>query len=300
MGLVREHDGVRPYDFQRPHQLSRAQADAVTAVVGTFWRTAANFLSGYLRTPVQLQQLTVNQVIYEEMIQSIKTPAVLGVVSTDPIPGVALMECTPSIALSMIDRALGGPGVSAPAGRRLSEIELTIMRRIFERIMGFYADVWKPMLEVSTRLTSMEHNPAFAQIAGEGDLVLVARQQVTLDGNRGQVSMIWPYINIAPLAEAAVRFQLMRDGSLENIDLRPHDMKRHVEAVPVHGSVVLGRTELTLGEFDQLKVGDAVVLKNRYDQPLTLRMSNRDKFLVLPGRSRGRLAVRVITRKEDD
>ncbi len=300
MGLVREHGGVRPYDFQRPHQLSRAQSDAVMAVASTFWRSAANFLSGYLRTPIQLQQLGVNQIIYEEMIQSIKVPGVLGIFATEPVPGVAIIECTPSIALSMIDRALGGPGVSAPAGRRLSEIEFTIMRRIFERILGFYVDVWKPMEEVSTRLTSMEHNPAFAQIAGEGDLVLVARQQLTLDGNRGQISLIWPYINISPLAEAAVRFQLMRDGSMENVELRPQDMRRHVEAAPVHGTVMLGRTDLTLGEFDQLKVGDAVVLKNRYDQPLTLRMSNRDKFLVLPGRSRGRLAVRVISRKEED
>ena len=64
MGLVRGHDGVRSYDFQRPHQLSRAQAGAITVVVATFWRAAANFLSGYLRTPVQLQQLGQVFLIY--------------------------------------------------------------------------------------------------------------------------------------------------------------------------------------------------------------------------------------------
>ena len=298
MGLVRDHEGIRPYDFQRPHQLSRAQLDAVTHIVTTFWRSAANFLSTYLRTPVQLQQMAVSQISYEDMIQSIKVPAVLGVFNTDPLPGTALMECTPSISLSMIDRALGGPGLSVAAGRRLSEIEQSIVRRIFDRILGFYGDIWHPVMPMRAKLTSMEHNPAFAQIAGEGDLVLVSRQQMTLDGNRGQMMIVWPYANIAPLAEAAVKFQLMRDGSLENVELKPHEMKRHVEAVPVRGAVLLGKTDITLGEFDQLKVGDAVVLKSRYDQPLTLRLSNREKFLVLPGRQRGRLAVRVISRVE--
>lgn len=300
MGLVRDLDGVRPYDFQRPHQLSRAQLDAITSTVTLFWRGTANFLSTYLRTPVQLQQLTVHQVPYEDMIQSIKTPAVLGIVATESLAGTAMIECTPSIALAMIDRALGGPGVGVMASRRLSEIEQSIVRRIFERVLNIYGDVWQPITPVRAKLTSMEHNPAFAQIAGEGDLVLVARQQLLLDQNRGQMMMIWPYANIASLGEAAVKYQLMRDGSLENVQVKQEEMRRHVESAPVHGAVVLGRTELTLRDFEQLKVGDAVIMKNRYDQPLTLRMSNREKFLVLPGRVRGRLAVRVISRVEDE
>jgi flagellar motor switch protein FliM len=300
MGVVRDSDRIRPYDFQRPHQLSRIQLDGVTNIFATFWRTSGNFLSAYLRTPVQLQQMSVYQVNYEELIQSLNAPAVLGVFDSTPLPGSALFECTPTIAVAMIDRALGGQGIGVTASRRLSDIEQTIMKRIFERLLGIYGDVWEPLAGIRPKLLSMEHNPAFAQIAGEGDLVLVSRQQLSIDSNRGQMMMVWPYLNVAPLAEAAVRAQLVRDGSLENVDVKRDAMKKHVESVAVHGSVLLGKTELSLGEFDQLKVGDAIVLKNRFDQPLVLRLSNRDKFLVLPGRSRGRLAVRVISRRGAD
>lgn len=300
MGVVRETDRMRPYDFQRPHQLSRPQLDAVTTMAATFWRSGANFLSAYLRTPVQLQQLSVYQINYEELIQSLKAPAVLGVFQSDPLPGAALFECTPSIAVAMIDRALGGQGIGVTAARRLSDIEQTIMRRIFERMLGLYGDVWGPLAGIQPKLTSMEHNPAFAQIAGEGDLVLVSRQQLTIDSNRGQLMMVWPYLNVSPLAEAAVRAQLVRDGSLDNVEVKRGAMQKHVESVTVHTTVLLGKTELSLGEFDQLKVGDAIVLKNHFDQPLVMRLSNRDKFLVLPGRSHGRLAARVISRKGED
>lgn len=300
MGLVRESDKIRPYDFQRPHQLSRTQLDAVTSMSAIFWRSGANFLSAYLRTPVQLQQMVVHQVPYEELVQSVPNPAVVGVFQSDPLPGTGLFECTPAVAVTMIDRALGGQGMGVAAARRLSDIEQTIMHRIFDRLLALYGDVWEPLVAIRPKLISMEHNPAFAQIAGEGDLVLVSRQHLTIDGHRGQMMMVWPYVNIAPLAEAVVRAQLLRDGLLESVEVRGDDMQKHVESVTIHCSVLLGKTELSLGEFDQLKVGDAIVLKNRFDQPLVMRLSHRDKFLVLPGRSRGRLAARIISRKGED
>ncbi len=299
MGLIREHEGVRPYDFQRPHQLSRGHLDTVSAVLSTFWRSAANVLATYLRTPVQLQHMTVEQVPYEEMLQTIKVPAVLGVLHSPPQPGSAIIECAPIVALAMIDRSLGGPGIGDVPVRRLTEIEQSIIRRVFERLITVYRDVWQPMAPIEPKIQTMEHNPSFAQIAGEGDLVLVSRQQVTVDGHRGHLSLVWPYANIQPLAEAALKYQLVRDGALDNVVAKPEEMRRHVEAAPVRGTVVLGRTDITLGDFSQLKEGDAVVLKNRYDQPLTLRLSTREKFLVLPGKSHGKLAVRVISRMED-
>lgn len=300
MGLVRDYEGVRAYDFQRSHQLSRAQLDAVMATMTMFWRNTANFLSSYLRTPLQLQHLSVEQVMYEDMIQTIKAPTVLGIFTSSPNVGNSLFECSPIIALAMIDRALGGPGVGDWPGRRLTQIEQSIVRHLLNRMLRIYADVWNPMMAIEPVVTSMEHSPAFSQIAGEGDLVVVARQQVTLDGHRGQLTMVWPYTSIMPLAEASIKFQLTRDGSLDNVQVMTKEMKRHVEMAPIRAAVVLGKTDITVSEFSQLKVGDALVLKNRYDQPLTLRMGNRNKFQVLPGKSRGHLAVRVISRTGDE
>lgn len=299
MGLVRQRiEGIRPYDFQRPHQLSRPQLDAMTQIMTVFWRVAGNFLSTYLRTAVQLQHLTMDQITYAEVQSAIHVPAVIGITSTSPFPGSAMVECTPIVALAMIDRALGGPGLGEYAPRRLTEIEQTIFRRMLDRLVALYRDTWAPITAIEPKVTAMEHNPAFAQIAADSDLVLVARQELSLDGHKGHITWSWPYANIQPQADAAARFNLSRDDAQESVEFRPQEMRRHVEATFVDAEVVLGKTQITLGEFSQLKVGDAMILKNRYNQPLTMAMSNRDKFQVLPGRNRGSLAVRVIGRVE--
>ena len=79
MGLVRDRTEVRAYDFQRPHQLSRLQLDAITLITESYLRVAANFLSSYLRTPVQLQHLATDQMPYERFAENVKTPTVLSV-----------------------------------------------------------------------------------------------------------------------------------------------------------------------------------------------------------------------------
>lgn len=300
MGLVRGRAEVRPYDFQRPHQLSTFQLDAITLIIESFLRGASNFLSTFLRTPVQLQQVSTVQMPYEQYANTIVTPTVLTVFTHSPQPGSALIECGPEIALAMIDRALGGPGFGQYPPRELTEIEQTIFRRIMERLLDLYRQSWTALLAFTPHVETIEHNPAFAQIAGEGDLVAVVRQQIALDGHRGQLIWVWPYTSINPFAVAVSKHGWGREEDADQIAARSDLMIHHMERAMLQAQVILGRSEITLGEFSQLKAGDVVVLKNRYDKPLVMAVSGVDKFHVVPGRSHGHLAVRVVSRLEEE
>ena len=172
MGLVRDRAEVRSYDFQRPHQLSRLQLDAITLITESYIRVASNFLSSYLRTPVQIQHLATDQMPYERYADNVKTPTVLTVYTLNPYPGSALVECDPVLALSIIDRALGGPGLGKYPGRELTEIEQTIFRRVMDRLLELMRQSWGSMANFEPRVESVEYSPAFAQIAGESDLVI--------------------------------------------------------------------------------------------------------------------------------
>ena len=210
------------------------------------------------------------------------------------------MECDPVLALAIIDRALGGPGLGKYPGRELTEIEQTIFRRVMDRLLELMRQSWASMLNFEPRVESVEYSPAFAQIAGESDLVMVLRQQMMIDGHRGHLIWVWPYASVQPFAVAVSRHGWGRDDGTETVHPKREEMMRHVSRAPVQARVILGRTEITLGEFSQLKVGDAIVFKNRSDQPMTLALSNADKFECVAGRAGGHLAVRVVAKMEDD
>lgn len=299
LGLLRTYGDIRPYDFQRPHQLSRLQLEAITVVTESYLRVAANFLTSYLRTPVQIQHVEVDQLPFDQFLESIRGTTVLAVFRQPPLPGTALLQCDQPVVLAMIDRALGGPGEGPYPNRELTEIERTIYRRMVDRLLDLLRQSWASLITFEPKVEAIEHNPALAQVAAETDLILVLRQQIQLDGVRGKMAWAWPYAGIQPLADALGRHGWDREEGSGTVVPQTEDMRRHVEATRVKAEVILGRVELTLGELARLHPGDVVLVETRYDQPLLLSVSDREKFQVLPGRHRGHLAVRVVGQWEE-
>jgi flagellar motor switch protein FliM len=297
MGLVKDLKEVRPYDFQRPHQLSRLQLDAITQMMESYLRMAANFLSTYLRTPVQIQQLSTEQMPYEAYVETVNIPSVLALFTINQA-GSGLFESSPEVTLAMIDRALGGPGSTHFPTRELTEIEQTIYRRIMERLLLLLTQSWSSLMPFDALVDAIEYNPAFTQVASEGDLVVVQHQQITIDHHKGNLFWVWPYPAIQPFAMLLGRHALGREDDTEIVP-KPQEMMQTVSHTRVRAEVVLGRATLSLGEFHQLRKDDVIVLKNRYDQPLVMTVANQEKFQVLAGKVGGHLACRVAARIED-
>ncbi|MCY0881903.1 MAG: flagellar motor switch protein FliM, partial [Firmicutes bacterium] len=87
MGLVADNSSIRLYDFQRPHQLSRMQTDAINLLMESFLRIAGNFLTTFLRTPVQMEMGALDQISYDQYVDNVALPSVLTVFHANPLPG---------------------------------------------------------------------------------------------------------------------------------------------------------------------------------------------------------------------
>ena len=68
-----------------------------------------------------------------------------------------------------------------------------------------------------------------------------------------------------------------------------------VEAVPIRLSVELGRVRLAMGEVRQWKPGDVVVLGTPSESDLAMRLGERARYRVRPGRRGRRLAVEILS-----
>ena len=101
---------VRNHDFRRPSKFAKDHLRTIQIINENYARLLTNFLSGYLRTLVQVDVQTVQAMQYSEFTNSIANPAVLGIINFNPLPGSIIFEINPSIAYSLIDRILGGRG----------------------------------------------------------------------------------------------------------------------------------------------------------------------------------------------
>ncbi len=69
-----------------------------------------NFLSGYLRTFIEVEVLSTQGMTYSEFSNSISNPAILGIVKFLPLDGQIIVDLSTDIAYTMIERVLGGTG----------------------------------------------------------------------------------------------------------------------------------------------------------------------------------------------
>lgn len=297
MAVSRETTAWRPYDFRRPYQLSKMQVEALTMVSESFGRAASNFITGYLRALAQMSFEGIDQVPYEEYAASVPSPSVLNVFTHPPDPGTALAQFDIQLALVAIDRALGGPGIAYAERRELTEIERAVFQRFSQRLLDLYAQAWSAVVRFDIKIESTEFNPAFTQIVGQGDLVVVSRFHLQLDETEGTFTLVWPYSAIRPYANSVASHAWAREGEMVKPE-RSNAMERQVQLTPVNITAVLGEARLSLKEFSQIRPGHVVVLHNRHDDPITIQLDGVDKFVGVPGKHRGNRAIRVLGRKE--
>ncbi|MBC7345083.1 MAG: flagellar motor switch protein FliM, partial [Clostridia bacterium] len=93
---------VKPYDFRRPNKFSKEQLRTLGFIHENFCHLVSNFLSGYLRSNIQVKVLSVEQITYEDFALSIPIPTLLTMVNLSPLPGTVVLETNLSFIFPVI------------------------------------------------------------------------------------------------------------------------------------------------------------------------------------------------------
>ena len=137
-----EQKKVKVYDFKRPDKFSKDQIRTLQMLHENFGRMLNTYLSTNLRSLVDVEVASVEQLTYQEFIQSLSDPSVIGVLAVPPLKGNVIMELNTSIAFSIIDRVFGGTGSNTIKPRVLTEIEETVIMRTFSKALDSFREAW--------------------------------------------------------------------------------------------------------------------------------------------------------------
>lgn len=102
-----EAQRVKVYDFKRALRFSKDQIRSLTRIHENFARLLTTYFSAQLRTYVQIEVASVDQIPFEEFIRSIPNMTLINIFEVSPLEGNILMEVNPNIAYSMLDRLMG-------------------------------------------------------------------------------------------------------------------------------------------------------------------------------------------------
>lgn len=285
---------IKDYDFRRPDKFSKDQLRAIQMIFENFSRQLTTALSTQVRSVVQANVASVDQITYQEFTRSLLSPTAIYVLEVYPLEGNAILEINPALVFAIIDRLLGGKGEPLRKARELTDIERSVMERVVMRVLELLEESWTNIAELRFRIESMESNPSFVQIAPGTDMVLLVTMKIQVGQAEGMMNFCMPYFVIEPIVDK-LSSRYWFAASIKRLPPETkEELRRKVERLKIPISVELGRARLMLSEVMDLQVGDVIKLDVRADEPALLRVGSRPKFRVAVGSSRGRYAVQVV------
>ncbi len=99
---------VATYDFRRPSRLSKNQIRTFQNVHESLAESFAYYLVQRLQSIVSISVTSVDQLFYSEFILSVSTPSCLYVFDIEGTDGSGILEISPQLAFTMVERLLGG------------------------------------------------------------------------------------------------------------------------------------------------------------------------------------------------
>ena len=293
---------IKSHDFKRASKFAKDHIKTLNIIYDNYARLVTNFLTGYLRTLVQVDVVTVEALPYSDFSNSVSNPVILAIIDFAPLSGSIIFEIEPHIAFALVDRILGGKGSSMERVREFTEIELAIIERIIIQILNLMREPWENVISIRPRLDKIETNAQFAQIVAQNETVALITLSARVGDVDGMINICIPHMVVEPIVT-----KLSTKFWFSNIEKEATpEMKETIE-IRVRNTMVplkamLGKTTITVGDFIELQLGDVLPLETGVNDDMEIHVGDLIKFYATPGVRKNKVAVKIskVLKKEDE
>ena len=285
---------IKVYDFKRPDKFSKDQIRTLYMLHESFARLLNTYMSSHLRTLVNVDVASVEQLTYQEFVQSLANPSVITILGVPPLKGNIIFEISSEIACAYLDRVFGGDGSTSMKTRVLTEIEDAVMRRFVNSAMERFKESWSNVTPMNPILEATESNPQFTQIVPPNDMVVIVTMQAKLGEVEGMMNICIPYLVLEPImSKLTTTFWVAASTAKDDKSGYAEIIRKKLNKTKVPFIVEVGRVQITIREFLTLGFGDVLQLNTKVKDDFPCMIGTNAKFLCRPGTFGKKLAVQI-------
>jgi flagellar motor switch protein FliM len=292
---------AKNYNFAKPSKFNRDQLRTLEIIFENYARFLSSFMTAYLRTNCELEIASAEQITFKEFHNSIVNPIILGVIDFNPLKGAVIMEMTSNVGYSIIDRVLGGPGLSIKKLREFSEIERILLERIVSQMLEYLVEPWENVIVLEPRLERIETSSQFAQIIAPNEMIVLVTLTIKVGASEGFLNFCIPHFVVEPIMERLNTKSWFAQAERDVSDTFSEDLSAQIEKAKIAVRAVLGKGTMSVKDFIELQVGDVISLDQNPKGNINVMVGDILKFEAKPGVSRGKNAIQItsVIRKED-
>jgi flagellar motor switch protein FliM len=299
-GSAGPDDKVEAYDFLRPDRIPPAQLRAIQFLHENFARSLASSLSAFLRSYVQVNLASFEQISYSEFVDGLQSPTVITGLSLRPYEGYAVAELSPSLFFPALETLLGGSS-QAPVtpAREITDVEERLLEAFLRVILQDLREAWRQVAPIDFTVQAIEKEPQFLQVLGPSEAVVAIGMEVRIGTSVGTLNIAIPSLLIKMMRQ---RFdeQWTTRRSQCTAEERQH-MLRLVSGSEVQIEAKLPVRRVPAHQVSRLRPGDLLLLDVTVGEPVACCVNGMVRFygkMVQSGAKRAVLIERTVEKSD--
>jgi len=262
----------------------------------TFAQNYGISLTNNLQRSFQVRRQAIDSRTFQESLAELKNQGAIAVLGLEPLKYGALLHFDGPLAFALLEIMLGASaGFEATAlDRPLTPLELTVLKGLMGGANHDMQRAFRPLIELSSTLLKVENNSRMVNIVEPEVEVLIARFQVKVGNQKGDMRLIIPYLTLDPLRE---KLKNMVSITAEASTWAEYFIRELME-MPGEIRVHSGTLTLTIQKIREMRPGDILPLPYDPDHPLTILVGDKAKFTAIPGERNGKKAVQITGRHD--
>jgi flagellar motor switch protein FliM len=286
-------DSVQNLDFRSPTSFSPAVLRRMRQRHEEFVRALSARLSLYLRMEFTLHLGKVTTVPYRNITSELPDPTHITLFRIEPLPGICLVNVPPRLAMTIVDRLLGGPAQALTTDHTPSEIELALLNQAVQVVISEWAAFWTGAQELKAVILGYENNGRFLRTCPHDTVMLVLSLDARLGDCEEPVQIAFPHYTLEPLVPALGQSNDSAQSGRPAVKTDKLAWNQRFADVPVSVTAEWEGLELTAREIGDLKIGDIVPLDATCVEEVKVRLANMSRFIGRLGAAGDQLAVEL-------
>jgi flagellar motor switch protein FliM len=280
---------LRTVDFARPTKFNTDQKRRIVRAVEAFCQSAVTRLSTELRVPVELEVLNTLQLTWSAAQAQLPAGSIPVLVDMEPGATQMLLTAEQSFVLCCLECLLGGSPERQPKERRMSEIDFSLTRRLFETLVHHLSQAWQEIGAVTLSTGEIDTHE-LASVASVSEPTLTLLIECRILKRSFSLALLIPWL--------AVESLMVRNGGIADHDAEDRSealaaITSAMSAVPVMLRAEVADVELAVAEILALAPGSVVRFGSRSEDGVSLYAENIKLAGAMPGCSGARRAIQI-------
>jgi flagellar motor switch protein FliM len=295
-----EGDGkVKIYDFSSPKKVTRENLKMLSGIYEGYARIISSYLTAVLRLVCEVELDQIDESIFYEYNNALTDSVLMCVVDflmpdTKLSFGQILVNIPKPLAFLIIDKLMGGDGDDYKYDRDFTDIELSILDNTLRYVMNQMKDAWANSMPIGVEYNKIETNARFIQNIGYNDTVLLIMLETVIKNISDKITICIPTMVIDEIFKKSENvFRTRRGGSELDIEKDKESIMNYLKASYLNVTGILGGTELSLHDVLNIQIGDVIVLDDKADEDIIMKVENKTWFKGKWGAKRKRNAIKI-------